>query len=269
MNRSLTISFGGGAWYALFYLGAAQYIHEHAKTDGKKHMKYAGISAGSSAASALALGIEPRIIAEELISVQPMCTNVRRTFKMVHGVALDTVPRDDDVCRLTSDRLLIGLSEYMSIIHFKEHKKTTFMDRNDLLRALQATCNIPILNGIEPVYVCGRPFYDGNICYNWKNLPTFSNNESERTLYITSKTNEYLKEFRQGWISPRIDIPKSWQLCPPGPDALRFLMRLGYLRTWEYLSVYDNELFNSTTEDTHELQDELDTITNQKHLVYS
>lgn len=266
-NRGLTVTFGGGAWFALFYLGVAQYMSEHTKAKRRDSIRYAGTSAGSSAASALALGIEPRIIAEDLISLQPLCkNNAFRICKVTHGVAEYHIPQDDNVCRSVSDRLLLGLSEYKSVTHFKEYQKFTFEDREDLLSALKATCHLPILNGLSPVYVEGTPFFDGSITQNWQNLPLFEDCEDESVLRVTTKRNEYLKDLREGWITPRFDLPRRWQLFPPGPDALRFLMRLGYLRTWEYLTVYESTFFNNA-DNNEELQKELELITNEKHLV--
>ena len=266
-KRGLTVTFGGGAWFALFYLGVAQYMHENSKAKWKDSIRFASISAGSSAASALALGIEPRIIAEDLISVQRLCKkNVFRTCKAVHSVAENHIPRDDNVCRSLSNNLLIGLSEYNSVIHFKEYKKSSFKDREDLLSSLKATCHLPILNGLSPVYVDDTPYFDGSLTHNWQNLPLFENNENETVLRVTTKNNKLLKDHREGWITPRIDLPGRWQLFPPGPDALRFLMRLGYLRTWEYLTVYKSTFFNEA-DNNEELQEELELITNEKHMV--
>jgi hypothetical protein len=45
-ERSLTITFGGGAWFVMFYIGVGQYIAEHAKSDLKHLLRFCGCSAG-------------------------------------------------------------------------------------------------------------------------------------------------------------------------------------------------------------------------------
>jgi hypothetical protein len=249
----LTITFGGGAWYVMFYLGVAQYVAEHARPEVKHLMRFAGCSAGSSAATALALGISPEKISEDLITASRKCKrNIFKTCESVHDVAIANVPFDDALCASASNRLLVGLAEYVRPLGFKKAIKHTFSGRDDILQSLKASCNVPLMGGMSPVIVDGKPCYDANLCYNWTSLPTFP--DSDKTIRVTAKSSWYLNNGRDGWISPRMRIPRMWQLFPPKPDALRKLYRLGYLRAWEYASDSGKHFFR----DGPSMKEELD-----------
>jgi len=257
--RSLTFTFGGGAWYVMFYLGVAQYVSEHVKPDMKHLLRFAGCSAGSCAATALALNINPVKLSDDLITASMGCKrNIFKTCKSVHAVAEANVPFDDALCASASDRLLIGLSEYKPPARFKRASKQIFTGRDDILLSLKATCNVPVLGGILPVSIDGKKYYDANISQNWTCLPTFEDKvaEQESIIRVTAKNSWYLNNgIRNGWISPRLRVPRSWQLFPPEPRALLKLNRLGYLRAWEYLDTEDQ--FFDKPYDSLRLQHEL------------
>ena len=236
--RSLTFTFGGGAWYVMFYLGVAQYVSEHVKPDMKHLLRFAGCSAGSCAATALALNINPGKVSDDLITVSKGCKrNILKTCSAVQGVAEANVPFDDALCASVSNRLLIGLSEYKPPAQFKRASKQIFTGRDDILLSLKASCNVPVLGGVSPVIIDGKKYYDANISQNWKCLPTFTDKiaEQDSVIRVTAKNSWYLNDGRRGWISPRLRIPRSWQVFPPEPRELLKLNRLGYLRAWEYL----------------------------------
>tara|TARA_Y100000389_G_scaffold205144_1_gene264049 strand:+ start:7670 stop:8458 length:789 start_codon:yes stop_codon:yes gene_type:complete len=254
--RSLTFTFGGGAWYVMFYLGVAQYVSEHVKPDLKPLLRFAGCSAGSCAATALALNINPGKLSNDLIMSSDECKwNILRTCDVVQAVAEANVPFDDAVCTSVSDRLLIGMTEYKYPIEFKKANKRVFSGRDDILLSLNASCNIPVLGGISPVVIDGKMYYDANISHNWTCLPIFT--YSDKIIRVTTKNSWYLNNGRNNWISPRLRIPLSWQLFPPEQNSLRKLNRLGYLRAWEYLDTYEKYFFDSP-DDSLQLKHELD-----------
>lgn len=258
--RSLTFTFGGGAWYVMFYLGVAQYISEHVKPNVKHLLRFAGCSAGSCAATALALNIDPVKISDDLITASMKCKrNIFKTCVSVHTVAEANVPFDDALCASVSGRLLIGLSEYNPPARFKKASKHIFTGRDDILSSLKASCNVPVLGGILPVAIDGKKYYDANISQNWTCLPTFADKiaEQESIIRVTAKNSWYLNNGRNGWISPRLRIPRSWQVFPPEPRALLKLNRLGYLRAWEYLVTSEDQFFDPP-DDSLGLKHELD-----------
>jgi len=256
--RSLTFTFGGGAWYVMFYLGVAQYISEHVKPDVKHLLRFAGCSAGSCAATALALNINPVKLSDDLITASMGCKrNIFKTCSSVHAVAEANIPFDDALCVSASDRLLIGLSEYKPPARFKKSSKQIFTGRDDMLLSLKASCNVPVLGGILPVAIDGKKYYDANISQNWTCLPTFT--DSDKIIRVTAKNSWYLNNGRNSWISPRLPIPRFWQLFPPEPSALRKLNRLGYLRAWEYLDATEKYFFD-TPPDSIQLKHELETF---------
>lgn len=247
--RSLTITFGGGAWYVMFYLGVAQYIAEHVKQNMKHLLRFVGCSAGSCAATALALDISPVKLSEDLITASEACKiNIFKTCDAVHAVAEDNVPFDDTLCAYASHRLMIGLSEYKPPMSFKKASKSVFTGRDDILLALKASCNVPVLGGFSPVFVDGMKCYDANISQNWTCLPTFPIAERDSLIRVTATNSRYLINGADGWISPRSRIPRTWQLFPPKPNALRNLNRLGYLRAWEYLDAKEDYFFRKTAD---------------------
>lgn len=263
MSRSLTITFGGGGWYVMFYLGVAQYISDHVKPDVKHLLRFAGCSAGSCAATSLALNVSPVKLTEDLITASMGCKrNIFKTCRAVHAVAEANVPFDDVFCSSASNRLMIGLTEYKAPLTFHKASKQVFSGRDDILRALKASCNVPVLGGVSPVVIDEKKYYDANFSQNWTCLPTFTNRIAEQDLIIrvTAKNSWYLNNGRRdGWISPRLRVPRSWQVFPPEQNDLRKLNRLGYLRAWEYFDVMEDTFFDAPA-DSIELKHELETF---------
>ena len=234
----LTISFGGGAWFVMFHLGVAKYVSEHIKPHLKENLYFCGCSAGSAAATALALDIDINNLSNDLILARTnnifyMCSNA-------HNVSKKHIPTNDFVCQSASGKLLIGISTYKPLLYFQKAYKSSFSNRDDIIKALKATCHIPLLDGILPIFIDNKLCYDANITYNWSCLPSF-NKPNERVIYVTSKYCDFLSH--EGWISPQVKFPFIWQLFPPSEEILNAIMRLGYLRAWEYFQTFPSEYF--------------------------
>jgi len=216
IDKSKTIIvFSGGGYMSCFLFGVARYIKEHYQ-GSSENLYFAGVSAGALAATGLALDCDIQSLFEETLKCYPRFP----TMKDIRGSA-ESINPGDVTWRKATNRLYIGATRFPTMAPENIH---TFESQEDGTRALEATCQFPLLIGMLPIKIAGKYYYDGAMFNDYPSIP--EGMEDYRRIYVN-------------WVNsadiyPGIDIPMLWMLCPPSVEGMWQLENLGYLRAKEY-----------------------------------
>merc|ERR1712007_353344 len=101
----------------------------------------------------------------------------------------------------------------------------------------------PMVFGIRGFLVDGKRYFDGHLTHNWKCLPLFDDVDEQKDtiLRVTCYHDVHFAVFREGWITPQLQLPRMWLIFPPCSSSLRIMWRLGYLRFIEHLAKSSNK----------------------------
>lgn len=163
-NVSHSISFSGCSWLFPYHLGVCEGLKTRMNFD---KMTFLGASSGAIVAAAMACGVDTR--EGLMLGIQLAKQADRRLFgpfgKMsyfVHKGLDEVLPLD--ACEKVKGRLRISVTRFPKLKNelLPHHE---FEDREALIRAILASCYIPIYYE-KPVIIKGRPYLDGGVSDN-------------------------------------------------------------------------------------------------------
>jgi hypothetical protein len=232
----LYIKFSGAGWMFPFHFGVAKFIQEYIDIHDKEpdtFIKVGGVSAGAVTGLMLLLDVDFDDIFDKIVKRHhEMRYNPFKIRECLHDILMEYIPDNQARLHSVQNRLLIGLSkiDFPNFV-WKSHLVSTYVDKDHCMDILKASCHIPIINGIQPYYVDGNGYYDGDIsgmidptdfskliCVDIQSPVSLSSQESSQTIH------------------PGILVPMLWRYFPASPFILNSIMQLGYHQAHHYFS---------------------------------
>jgi hypothetical protein len=219
----LYIKFHGAGWMFPFYFGVAKYLKENFLIDSDD-IKIGGVSAGAVTAIMLLLDVDFDDVFHKIVRRHDeMRNNPFKIKDCLHDILIEYVPENDEQLAKVQNRLLIGLSK-MDFAQFvwKSTIVKEYVSKSKCVDIIKASCHIPVINGIQPYYIDGEGYYDGEISgfvddVDYTNLLDID---------IQSGPNK---------LTPGVSLPKIWSYFPCDAFILKTIMNLGYARAESYV----------------------------------
>jgi hypothetical protein len=205
----LNYSFSGCSWLFVYHLGVAARLQERADLEGSR---FAGASSGSLVAVALAAGVDANEVMDLAMDLAGEARARRlgavgAMTRLVGSGIERLLPKDAH--RRVDGRVFISLTE---LPRLKPRVLSSFTSRDDLRRAMLASCYIPIYCE-RPTFFRGRLWLDGSLV------------DSQPTLDGHTVTISPFR--RDARIIPEAEIPWRHAFHPPEPRVLRSYFELG------------------------------------------
>jgi hypothetical protein len=217
-----------------FHAGAAEYLQTHNFLDERSPL--AGASGGSLVACALACGIRPKDVLEIAVHHGRAIREKGAWWKMrdlLEAVIADVVPLK--AVELCAGRLTVAVTRVWPHPTHKPILVDAFVDRDDLLRALLASCFVPGYLSHEPA-VSFRGYYavDGGL---YDIAPRIPDGITVCPYWLVGKYGgirrtmdicpHRLPDYRASVMSELRLL--HWSFNPPEEKDLRYIFELGWL----------------------------------------
>lgn len=237
---SVVFTFGGGAWYYFFYLGVGAAVADFSKDRADPAVRFCGVSAGSLVASSLAHQMDMNKLWEQaLLLASEVGHNPLRLRDGLYRTCKEMLVSDESWQVVSQQkRLLVGISKQTWNLKLQPCSVTEFRDQAHADAVAKASIHMPMLFGVRGFLVDGERYFDGQLTQWWQCLPVFSDIDEriDTVIRITCYHDESYAGFREGWITPQLQLPQKWQFFPPCAESVRLMWQLGYLRFAEYLA---------------------------------
>lgn len=230
----LYIKFSGAGWMFPFHFGVAKFMQEYIdihSQDPDTSIKIGGVSAGAVTGLMLLLDVDFDDINHKIVRRHhEMRYNPFKIRNCLHDILMEYIPDNETRLHHVQNKLFIGLSKLdFPTFVWKSHLVSTYIDKDHCMDILKASCHIPIINGIQPYYVDGMGYYDGDI--SGMIDPT----DFSKLICVDLQSSPASAQSSQT-IHPGISIPTLWRYFPASPFILNCVMQLGYHQAHNYFS---------------------------------
>lgn len=244
----LYIKFNGAGWMFPFHFGVAKFIQEYVDIHSQEtetSIKVGGVSAGAVTGLMLLLDVDFDDINHKIVKRHDeMRYNPFKIRNCLHDILMEYIPDNETRLHSVQNKLFIGLSKLdFPTFVWKSHLVSTYIDKDHCMDILKASCHIPIINGIQPYYVDGMGYYDGDI--SGMIDPT----DFSKLICVDIQPSPASAQLSQT-IHPGILVPTLWRYFPASPFILNCVMQLGYQQAHNYFSQHHESLKKYLKKDT-------------------
>ncbi|XP_065199246.1 patatin-like phospholipase domain-containing protein 2 [Sycon ciliatum] len=236
----LNISFSGCGFLGIYHIGVIQCLRENAPTLIPRFNFVAGASAGALASLVLLSNCSIEKVCKAILETaeaarKPLIGPLSTSFDVMS--ILDTMFDDllpPNIHRICNGRLQVSLT---GVSHFTNLMASQFNTRLELIRALKATCFIPVWAGFGKHSYRGELYMDGGMT---NNLPTDFPGETITVSPFSGEADICPSDQREGWdmsvnisgTSVRMTLTNAFRmksaLFPPKIDVLDRMFQGGY-----------------------------------------
>ena len=168
-QADVCVSFNGGAWRGIFYLGIVEYFQATFSEATLASWRFCGVSSGCCFALALAIQFPAQRLA--ILLCHAACRARRHSLGVglrVNSIAGDVIRvmldsiKEDELLRRLHNRFAICFSGVASCCALRPYIAKDFASKSALFQAIVGSSYIPLYHGIElPPRLCGVRAIDG------------------------------------------------------------------------------------------------------------